>query len=79
VKSVAARLNFASDRFEGVWLGELTHLVPRAYVFTPYWNVTADPALQRALRTLITDPTADVDAVLGAAARQAQENLDRMR
>jgi ABC-type glycerol-3-phosphate transport system substrate-binding protein len=37
---------------------------PRAYVFTPYWGQTADPALRRVLESVILDPNADVAALL---------------
>jgi len=67
-----------------VWIGELNHIVPRAYTYTPYWNETADPALRTALETVLLDPTADVAAVMAQAAQaqaaqDAQQALDAAR
>lgn len=76
VTSVADSSGLSKDPIEGVWIGELSHLAPRAYVFTPYWGQTADPALRKALETVLIDPTADVAAVLQAAAAEAQKALD---
>ena len=64
------------DPIEGVWISELDHLSPRAYVFTPYWGETADPALRKALETILIDPEADVATVMEEAAQQAQAALD---
>ena len=76
VKSVAESSGQSTDPIEGVWIGELNHLVPRAYTFTPYWNETADPALRKALETVLLDPNADVAAVMKQAAQEAQTALD---
>ncbi len=76
VKSTAEQLGLAKDPFEGVWLAELSHLTPRAYVFTPDWNDTADPPLQSALAALLQDPGADTTAILRDAAGKAQDALD---
>ena len=76
VAAVAESSGLADDPIEGVWLGELDRLVPRAYIFTPYWGDTADPALRRVLENVILDPDADVEALLAAAAAEAQEALD---
>jgi hypothetical protein len=54
----------------------LDNLVSRAYVYTPYWGETADPALRRALETVLIDPEADVAQVMHDAAEQAQSALD---
>jgi len=54
----------------------LSHLAPRAYVATSYWGQTADPALRKALETVLIDPTADIAAVLQTAAAEAQAALD---
>ncbi len=43
----------SKDPINGVWISELNYLVPRAYTFTPYWNETADPALNKALQTVL--------------------------
>lgn len=59
-----------------MWIAELSHLAPRAYVFTPYWGETADPALRRVLETVLIDPNADVEALLTRAAQEAQAALD---
>jgi multiple sugar transport system substrate-binding protein len=76
VKSVAESAGLTSDPIESVWIGELSHLVPRAYTFTPYWNETADPALRKALETVLLSPDADVAAVMKQAAQEAQVMLD---
>lgn len=78
VKSVAEASGQLADPIEGVWLGELNHLVPRAYTFTPYWNETADPALRAALETVLLDPNSDVAAVMQKAAQDAQSALDTL-
>jgi ABC-type glycerol-3-phosphate transport system substrate-binding protein len=76
VASVAEEAGLTEDPIEGVWIGELNHLAPRAYVFTPFWNETADPALRKALETVLIDPDADVTEVMQAAAQEAQAALD---
>lgn len=76
VKSVADSSGMSKDPIEGVWLNELNHIVPRAYTFTPYWNETADPALRKALETVLLDPKADVTTVMQTAAKEAQAALD---
>jgi hypothetical protein len=58
-------------------LKELNYLTPRAYVFTPYWSDTGDPALSRAMQQALADPKADEGALLSQAAGQAQAALDR--
>lgn len=78
VKSVAESSGLADDPIEGVWIGELNYLVPRAYTFTPYWNETADPALRKVLESVIIDPDADVQALLTQAAKDAQAALDTL-
>lgn len=78
VKSVADSSGLSADPIEGVWIGELNHLVPRAYTFTPYWNETADPALRKVLESVIIDPNADVTALLAQAASEAQAALDKL-
>ncbi|MGD8626671.1 MAG: sugar ABC transporter substrate-binding protein [Anaerolineae bacterium] len=76
VASVAEEAGLTEDPIEGVWISELDHLVPRAYVYTPYWGETADPALRRALETVLVDPEADVAEVMHQAAEEAQSALD---
>jgi multiple sugar transport system substrate-binding protein len=76
VASVADEAGLTADPIEGVWISELNNLAPRAYVFTPYWGETADPALRRALETVLIDPGADVAAVMQTAAQEAQAALD---
>jgi multiple sugar transport system substrate-binding protein len=76
VASVAEEAGLTDDPIEGVWISELDHLVPRAYVFTPYWGETADPALRRALETVLIEPDADVTEVMQQAAQEAQAALD---
>jgi hypothetical protein len=73
---VAEEAGLTDDPLEGVWIGELDHLAPRAYVFTPYWGETADPALRKALETVLIDPEADVAKVMHTAAQEAQAALD---
>jgi multiple sugar transport system substrate-binding protein len=76
VTSVAEMPEIADDPLNSVWIDELANLKPRAYTFTPYWNETADPALRKALETVLLDPDADVAAVMGQAAQEAQAALD---
>jgi multiple sugar transport system substrate-binding protein len=78
VASVAEDAGLTSDPIEGVWINELNHLVPRAYVFTPHWNETADPALRKALETVLIDPSANVGEVVQNAAQEAQAALDEI-
>lgn len=78
VKSVADSPEVAGDPFNSVWIDELGKLKPRAYTFTPYWNETADPALRKALETILIDPNADVAAVMQSAAQEAQAALDEL-
>jgi multiple sugar transport system substrate-binding protein len=78
VKSVAEASGQTTDPIEGVWIGELNHLVPRAYTFTPYWNETADPALRTALETVLLNPDADVTSTMQQAAQEAQQALDKL-
>ena len=66
----------STDPIEGAWLNELNYLAPRAYVYTPYWGQTADPALRKVLETVILDPNADIAATLATAAQDAQTALD---
>ena len=75
VKSVAESSGMTKDPIEGVWIGELNKLAPRAYVATPYWGETADPALSKALQTVLIDPKADVAATMKQAAKDAQAAL----
>jgi multiple sugar transport system substrate-binding protein len=79
VKSVAESSGLSTDPIEGVWINELNYLVPRAYTFTNYWNEAADPALRRALETVILDKFADVPAVMAKAALDAQTALDALK
>jgi len=75
VASVAEAAGLTNDPIEGVWISELDHLAPRAYVFTPYWGETADPALRKALETVLIDPNADVAETMHTAAQEAQAAL----
>jgi multiple sugar transport system substrate-binding protein len=75
---VAESPEVAGDPFNAVWIDELDKLQPRAYTFTPFWNETADPALRKALETILIDPTADVAAVMQQAAQEAQSALDEL-
>jgi len=78
VKSVAEASGKTKDPIEGVWINELNYLAPRAYVFTPYWGETADPALNKALQTVLLTPNVDVAATMKAAALEAQAALDKL-
>lgn len=75
VASVAEEAGLTEDPIEGVWISELDHLAPRSYVFTPFWGETADPALRKALETVLIDPNADVAATMQKAAQEAQAAL----
>lgn len=79
VKSVADSSGLSTDPIEGVWINELNYLVPRAYTFTKYWNEAADPALRRALETVILDKFANVPEVMAKAALDAQNALDALK
>lgn len=76
VASVAEEAGLTDDPIEGVWISELDHLAPRAYVFTPFWGETADPALRKALETVLIDPDADVAETMKTAAQEAQAALE---
>jgi multiple sugar transport system substrate-binding protein len=78
VKAVAESSGMAADPIEGVWIAELNYLVPRAYTFTPYWNEAADPALLKALETVILQPNADVAQIMQDAALEAQTTLENL-
>lgn len=75
---VAESPEVAGDPFNAVWIDELGKVKPRAYTFTPFWNETADPALRKALETILIDPTADVATVMQQAAQEAQAALDEL-
>lgn len=79
VTAVAESSGLSTDPIEGGWINELNYLAPRAYVFTPFWGQTADPALRRVLETVILDPNADVAATLQAAAQEAQSALEDLK
>lgn len=78
VTTVAEQPEVADDPLNSVWINELDKLKPRAYTFTPYWNETADPALRKALETILLDPGADVTAAMQQAAQEAQTALDEL-
>jgi multiple sugar transport system substrate-binding protein len=79
VASVAEEAGLTTDPIEGVWIGALNDLAPRAYVSTPFWGQTADPALRRVLESVIIDPQADVAALLAQAAQDAQAALEEQQ
>lgn len=79
VKSVADSSGLSTDPIEGVWINELNYLAPRAYTFTNYWNESANPALRKALETVILDKFADVTDVMQTAAKEAQAALDALK
>ena len=76
VAAAAESAGMTSDPIEGAWIRGLDYLVDRAYVSTDYWGETADPALNKALQTVLIDPNADVAAVMKTAAEEAQAALD---
>lgn len=78
VSSVANSSGMADDPIEGVWIGELDHLVPRAYTYTKYWNEAADPALRAALESAILQQNVDIEALMAQAAQEAQASLDSL-
>lgn len=78
VRSVAESSGIATDPIEGVWIGELDHLAPRAYTFTKYWNEAADPALRAALEAAILQPNANIPKIMAEAAQEAQATLDAL-
>jgi multiple sugar transport system substrate-binding protein len=79
VASVARSAGLYSDPIEGAWIRGLNMLVNRAYVYTPHWGSTGDPALRKVLETVLIDPSADIKATLADAAREAQRNLERQQ
>lgn len=76
VAKAAEAVGMYTDPIESVWIKGLDFLKPRAYVYTDFWGSTADPALNKALQTVLTDPNADVAAVMANAAKEAQAALD---
>jgi multiple sugar transport system substrate-binding protein len=76
VASVAQEAGLTTDPIESAWIKGLDSLVNRAYVYTPYWGETADPALNQALQAVLIDPKADVAKVMQDAAKAAQAALD---
>lgn len=76
VAAVAEAAGMTTDPIEGAWIRGLDYLAPRAYVSTDYWGETGDPALRKALETVLIDPTADVAQVMQTAAQEAQAALD---
>lgn len=76
VASVAQEAGMTTDPIEGAWIRGLDFLAPRAYVSTDFWGETGDPALNKALQTVLIDPTADVAQVMQTAAQEAQAALD---
>lgn len=77
VQAVAKQAGQADDPIEGAWIKGLNSLADRAYVFTPYWGDTADPALRKALETVLLDPKANVGDVMKQVAQEAQAALDK--
>jgi len=76
VAAAAEAAGLTTDPIEGAWIRGLDVLADRAYVFTDFWGETADPALNKALQTVLIDPTADVATVMHDAAAEAQAALD---
>ncbi len=76
MKAAAEEVGMYTDPIESAWIKGLDNLKPRAYMFTDFWGSTADPALNKALQTVLTDPAADVAAVMKTAAEEAQAALD---
>jgi multiple sugar transport system substrate-binding protein len=73
VTSVASTL----PTVDKTWVAELNYLAPRAYTFTDFWSVAADPALSTVLQKVILDPNADVPAILKEQAKAAQDALTK--
>lgn len=78
VKSVAESSGMTGHPLESVWLKELAYLVPRAYIFSPYWSEAADPVLRTVLERALTDSTFNPGALLKEGAIQAQTALDKL-
>jgi multiple sugar transport system substrate-binding protein len=74
VRSVAEAVA-KNDPLEQVWIGELDHLVPRAYKALPIWSTTGEPALQKLLTEALSDPSADLTAAAYDAAVTAQGSI----
>jgi multiple sugar transport system substrate-binding protein len=76
VESVAEEAGLKDDPIEGVWISELDHVIPRAYVFSPYWGESGDSALRKVLETVLTDPNVDIAELMTEAAQEAQIALE---
>jgi multiple sugar transport system substrate-binding protein len=76
VASVAKEAGLYENPIEGAWIRGLDILVDRSYVATDFWGETGDPALRKALETLLIDPSQDVATVMQKAAQEAQVALD---
>lgn len=75
VRTVTEAAGLDEDPIEGVWIGELSYLVPRAYTAVPTWGSSGDPALAKLLETIISEPDADITAAAYDAAIAAQGAL----
>lgn len=75
VQSVAESSGMNTDPIEGVWIGELNHLVPRAYLSMPIWSRAGEPALRKLLEQAVTDDSLDPITALYDAAQESQGAL----
>lgn len=76
VTSVAESRNLFDDPLDGQWLDTLTMIQPIAAFASPYWGEVGEPKVREVLNTVITDPDADIAAVLTVAATEAQTALN---
>ncbi|MBN2047468.1 MAG: sugar ABC transporter substrate-binding protein [Anaerolineaceae bacterium] len=76
VESVARGAGWYEDPVEGSWLKGLDYLKDRAYIYTPYWGATGDPALRKALETVLINGGGDITQIMQTAAAEAQAALD---
>lgn len=76
VTAVAEARQIFTDPRDGQWLATLTMLRPIAAFASPHWGEIGEPALRQALEIAITTPDANIEAVLTAAAANAQAALD---
>lgn len=76
VTAVAERRGLSQDPLDSAWLATLADLRPIAAYASPYWGEVGEPELARVLSAVVRDPSADVKALLSAAAQAAQTALD---
>jgi multiple sugar transport system substrate-binding protein len=77
VRAVADERGVATNPLDAVWLANLEQLRPLAAYASPFWGEVGEPAIRAALGQALTTPNPDLQAILDAAATQAQQALDQ--